>query len=54
MEYIKDKSGKIVFQKTIKNLIKGKQTIEFSDNNLLTDGEYSFNFLFDNKYAFIE
>ena len=38
----------------IKNLIKGKQTIGFSDNNILTDGEYSFNFLFDNKYAFIE
>ena len=52
--WVTDKSGKIVFQKTIKNLIKGKQTIEFSDNNLLTDGEYSFNFLFDNKYAFIE
>ena len=52
--WITDKSGKIVFQKTIKNLIKGKQTIEFSDNYIFTDGEYSFNFLFDNKYAFTE
>lgn len=52
--WVTDKSGKIVFQKTFKSLIKGKQTIEFTDNNRLTDGGYSFNFLFDNKYAFIE
>lgn len=52
--WVTDKSGKIVFHKTFKNLTKGKQTIEFHDNNILADGEFSFNFLFDYKYAFID
>lgn len=52
--WITDRSGKIVFQKTFKNLVKGSQRIELTENNILIDGEYSFNFLFDHKYAVTE
>ena len=51
---VTDKSGIIQFQKNYKNLIKGKQTIELYDRKILNEGEYNFNFLFDNKYADIK
>lgn len=51
---ITDSKGIIIFQKTFKNLIKGKQRLELSENKKFTDSEYSFNFMLDNKYAYVK
>lgn len=52
--WVTDESGKIVFEKTIKSLKKGRQKVELSGSDIIVDGEYSFNFLFDHKFAFTE
>lgn len=51
---VTNNSGQIIFRKTFKNLIKGKQSIELSEWNKFSKDVYSFNFVFDNKYTFAE
>lgn len=51
---VTNNTGQIIFRKTFKNLFKGKQSIELSDWNKFSKDDYSFNFVFDNKYAFAE
>lgn len=52
--FITDVSGKIIFNKTIENLTKGKQTIDLSEKINLAAGVYSFSLVFDGKYTAIE
>lgn len=51
---VTDGSGKIVYQKTFKNLKKGKQTIEIPDKKMSAADGYNFNFMFDYKFAYTE
>jgi len=52
--YITDISGKIIFDKTFINLTQGKHTIDVSDKIKLSNGVYSFNFVFNGKYSAIQ
>jgi hypothetical protein len=52
--FITDINGKIIFNKNFEKLSKGKQTIDISNRIKLSNGIYSFNFVFDGKYSAIE
>jgi len=52
--FITDINGKIIFEKNFGKLSKGKQTIDMSNRIKLSNGIYSFNFVFDGKYSAIE
>lgn len=52
--YITDINGKIIFDKNFEKLSKGKQYIDISNRIKLSNGIYSFNFVFDGKYSAIE
>jgi hypothetical protein len=52
--FITDINGKIIFDKNFEKLSKGKQTIDISNRIKLSNGIYSFNFVFDGKYSAIE
>lgn len=51
---IMDVNGKIILNKTLESLTKGKQTIELNNPNKLSAGIYSINFVVDGKYTAIE
>jgi hypothetical protein len=52
--YITDVNGKIIFDKNFEKLPKGKQYIDLSNSLKLSNGIYSFNFVFDGKYSAID
>ncbi|MDO8998641.1 MAG: T9SS type A sorting domain-containing protein [Bacteroidota bacterium] len=52
--FITDVNGKIVVEKTFRDLNSGNQTIDISDKVKLSSGVYSFNFVFDGKFNAIE
>ncbi len=52
--FITDINGKIIFDKNFNKLSKGKLTVDISNRIKLSNGIYSFNFVFDGKYSAIE
>lgn len=52
--FITDNNGKIIFNKNFEKLLKGKQTIDISNQIKLISGVYFYNFVFDGKYSAIE
>ncbi len=51
---ISNNNGIIIFEKSFKKLLKGTQTVELTNNQILTESKYNFNFTFDNRFEFIK